>query len=153
MYTNVTKYRWSNQKWTIQKKTDSIGDITRRPTKQKHDTVCAWTPLSASKHNKHMIEHFQKTEGGMSSSSILFLFNTFLPIFFNKLLKTCTRFTTTIKIMHVHTMLHVISFNIHIETLLSKLSISNMTRVQSLKKIIEWEIISKCLFGADFAKC
>ena len=108
---------------------------------------------SASKHNKHMIEHFRKTEGGMSSSSILFLCNTFLPIFFNKLLKTCTRFTTTIKIMHMHTMLHVISFNIHIETLLSKLSISNMTRVQSLKKIIEWDNISKCLFGADFAKC
>ena len=82
-----------------------------------------------------------------------FLWKTFLPICFNKLLKTCTRFTTTIKIMHMHTMLHVISFNIHIETLLSKLSTSNMTRVHSLKKLIEWDIISKCLFGADFAKC
>ena len=115
------------------RKTDSIVDITRRQTKQKHNTICVWTPLSASKHNKHMTEHFQKTEGGMSSSSIFFLWNTFLSICFNKLLKTCTRFTTTIKIMYIHAMLHVISFNIHIETLLSKLSISNMTRVKSLK--------------------
>jgi hypothetical protein len=81
-----------------------------------------------------------------------FLWNTFLPTCFNKFLKTCTRFTTTMQIMYIHTMLHVISFNIHIETLLSKLSISNMTR-EIIEKIIEWDIISKCLFGADFAKC
>ena len=39
------------------------------------------------------------------------------------------------------------------ETLLAKLTISNLTREKSLKKIIEGVMINKCLSGADSAKC
>ena len=39
------------------------------------------------------------------------------------------------------------------ETLLAKLTISNLTRVKSLKKITEGVMINKCLCGADFANC
>ena len=38
------------------------------------------------------------------------------------------------------------------ETLLTKLNISNLTVVKSLKNIIEWVMLSKYLLGADFAK-
>ena len=39
------------------------------------------------------------------------------------------------------------------ETLLAKLTISNLTCVKSLKKITEGVIINKCLSGEDFDNC
>ena len=39
------------------------------------------------------------------------------------------------------------------ETLLAKLTISNLTRVMSWKKITEDAMINKRLSGADFANC
>ena len=39
------------------------------------------------------------------------------------------------------------------ETLLIKLTISNLTRVKPLNKIIEGVMINKCLLRADCPKC
>ena len=39
------------------------------------------------------------------------------------------------------------------EKLLTKLPISNQTRVEPLNKRIEWSVISKMTLETDFAKC
>lgn len=50
-------------------------------------------------------------------------------------------------------MLHVIFIHIYMEKLLTKLSISNQTRVEPLNKIIERAVISKMTLETDFVKC
>jgi hypothetical protein len=74
----------------------------------------------------------------MSSSSV-FLRNSFLAIRFNKLFKTCTGVYYHYKDI-VYTSYSECGdlipkiISIHIESLLTKLTISNLTRVNSLKK-------------------
>jgi len=48
---------------------------------------------------------------------------------------------------------HVIVIHIYMEKLLTKLPISNQTRVEPLNKIIEWAVISKMTLETDFVKC
>ena len=50
-------------------------------------------------------------------------------------------------------MLHVIFIHIYMEKLLTKLPISNQTRVEPLNKLIEWAVISKLTLETDFVKC
>ena len=50
-------------------------------------------------------------------------------------------------------MLHVIFILIYMEKLLTKLPISNQTRVEPLNKLIEWAVISKLTLETDFVKC
>ena len=48
---------------------------------------------------------------------------------------------------------HVIVIHFYMKKLLTKLYISNQTRVKPLNKIIEWAVISKMTLEADFVKC
>ena len=50
-------------------------------------------------------------------------------------------------------MLHVNFIHIYMEKLLTKLPISNQTRVEPLNKLIEWAVISKMTLETDCVKC
>ena len=58
------------------------------------------------------------------------IFADMLELFFFKL---ALYVTTTIKILCMHTIMHVNSIHIHMETISTKLTIFNMSRVKSLK--------------------
>ena len=61
--------------------------------------------------------------------------------------------TTTIQIVCMHTIMYVNSIHIYMETILNQVNHFKYDTCEIIEHIIEWDMISKCLFGADVAKC